>query len=290
MWWNEEGIYILAPNEQGELDARSLTDKSIRSFFLDIPTRCKLFCKAGYDSSRKVIKWLYCTHEDGSAETDYNFDSVLSLNLLTGAFYNWTIDVSTMYMHDVFSIVTQGGPQTFNPVYDDDGVSPVVDDAGDSVVVSSLNSTIQKPTFKYLVSAAGTAVTFAETNNDTYYDWYSYDNQGVDFTSTFTTGYRIDSQTQAYFQSNYVFVFLKEETNASCLMQGRWDWTTSSSEGKWSTSQQLYSTRHGNRALHHRRLKVRGKGKALQLNFTSEAGKPFSVVGWSIWETANEGV
>ena len=288
IWWNEEGIYVLTVNEQGNLDAKSLSDSAIRTFFLEIPTRNKLFAKAAYDASRKEIKWVYRTASSSDQTTDFCYDSVLTLNLLTGAFSKWSVDIDTVCLRGIFALSTQGGPQTFNQVESNGGADTVLDDNSDNVVVSSLSSTVVAPVFKYLVSE-GTNVTFAEANNDSYRDWYEVDNAGVDFDSTFTTGYRVDAQAIAYFQSNYVFVYMKEETDASCFMQGKFDWTTAASEGKWSTAQQIYGTKT-NRALRHRRLKVRGKGKAMQLHFYSETGKPFTIVGWAIWETANQGV
>jgi hypothetical protein len=39
-----------------------------------------------------------------------------------------------------------------------------------------------------------------------------------------------------------------------------------------------------------RRLKVRGKGRALQLRFESETGKPFTIVGWAYKGSANADV
>ena len=289
MWWNEEGIYVMSPNDQGILDAQSLTDRSIRTYFLSIPTRNKLFTKAAYDASRKEVKWLFRYADSGDAqETDYLFDSVLTLNLLTGSFNKWTTGIDNVFLQDLFVLNTQGGPQTFNQLVEADG-DTIQDSSGNNVVISSLSSTVVRPVFKYMVGD-GTNVTYAETNNDDYLDWYEFDNTGEDFTSTFTTGYRLDAESMKYFQSNYVFIFLEELENSSCFMRGVWDWTTSGSESKWSSSQQIYNTRYPNRAVRFRRLKVRGKGRALQLQFTSETGKPFRIVGWSIWETANQGL
>lgn len=107
------------------------------------------------------------------------------------------------------------------------------------------------------------------------------------YTSGFTTGYRLDGQTQRFFQDNYVMVFLDTEDNASCYLQGVFDFTNDGSSGKWSSKQQLYNSALTFRDVDYRRLKIRGKGRALQLKFSGEAGKPFDIIGWSMWITGN---
>ena len=68
-------------------------------------------------------------------------------------------------------------------------------------------------------------------------------------------------------------------------MRGLFDFTNSGNSGKWSTAQQLYNSSLTHRDINFRRLKVRGKGRVIQLKFTSEAMKPFTIIGWSIRET-----
>lgn len=109
---------------------------------------------------------------------------------------------------------------------------------------------------------------------------YGYD-------SGFTTGYRLDGQTQRFFQSNFVQVYLETLANSSCYLQGVFDFTNDPASGKWSTSQQLYNSALTLRDVNQRRLKVRGKGRALQLKFTGEVGAPFDILGWNIWLTSN---
>jgi hypothetical protein len=131
--------------------------------------------------------------------------------------------------------------------------------------------------------------TFAEVKSATLLDW-SDEGTETDYDSYFVTGYKLDGETQRFFQPNYVFVFLETEDNASCYVQGVYDYTTSSAEGKWSSRQQIYNENLTNRGVNFRRLKVRGKGRALQLRFESESQKPFTIIGWSIWETSNSGI
>src|SRR5690606_21216426 len=107
-----------------------------------------------------------------------------------------------------------------------------------------------------------------ETNNENYLDWEQFDDTGLQYESSFVTGYKIHTNGQRYFQANYAFVFLDDLTAESgAYMQSIFDFTTSGNSGKWSSLQQLYNPNLADRSVNHRRLKVRGKGKALQLRF-----------------------
>ena len=146
--------------------------------------------------------------------------------------------------------------------------------------------------FRYQTSCAvsETGYTFGEevvptgTTRD-YTDWINVNETGVDYTSYFLTGAKVHADGMRDFQSNYVSIFSEKETDSSCRMHGRFDWANSEISAEYSTPQQVYTERTG-RAVQRRRLKVRGNGPALQMYFTSEAGKPFNIIGWSIFETA----
>lgn len=291
IWWNTEGIFALT-NDQSGFKVQSLTDKTIRTDFLSIPTRSKLFAIGAYDSSSKNAKWIFRRAESSSTTDDYSFDSVISINFLTGAFYLWTIPDSDIIIHDLFSLVTVGGAQSLDQIYTE-GDDPITDDASDPVLVSSLSTTVVRPQFKYLVSNNG-EITFAECSNLDYLDWVSADDIGTDFISYFITGYRLDGNVQNFFQANYVFIFLENEDDSSCFMQGIWDYATSGDSGLYSSSQQtiqqVFHTNFPHRSVNYRRLKLRGKGRALQLRFDSETGKPFTIIGWSLFETSNASI
>jgi hypothetical protein len=307
MWWNLNGIYTLVPGGSSNLqfDVKSMTDDVIKSYMDDIPMRSKKLARGVYNPLEKVVRWVFRSTEAGSVEEDYTFDSCLTYSFLTQGFYPWTITEGNVEVHDIFIIKGEGGVQSLDGVVElgegavatwtrGDNIE-IQDNTGDVVTTFSISRFLIEPTFKYLCSyptpsASTSEFTFAEVYSAAYLDWYSYDSAGQNYTSTFTVGYKIHSDTQRFFQSNYVFVFLEQETNAGCQMQGLWEWTTSSDSGRWSTSQQIYNSALTDRDINFRRLKVRGKGRALQLKFTSETGKPFTIVGWSLFETQNASI
>jgi hypothetical protein len=114
----------------------------------------------------------------------------------------------------------------------------------------------------------------------------------LEYEAYFTTGYRLDGETQRYFQTNYVMVFLESQTDASLFGQGVFDFTNTANSGRWSTLQQLYNPNQDDtqQDVVYRRLKCRGKGRAVQLRFEGDPGAPFTVIGWNIWATSNASV
>jgi hypothetical protein len=263
IWWSEDGINTIQYDANYDSFAVvSLTDSTIKSFILDIPEFNRQYVKGAFDIHEDCIYWLYNSEADLEVREYYKYNAVLVMNGLSKAFYPWTIG--------------DGTPDVRGLCYVSDGARSVT------------------PRIKYVTTVNQTGseedICFAEFKNTNYLDWETEYANDVDYDSYFITGYRLDAQGIRFFQSNYVWVFLEMETNASCFVQGIWDWTTSSSTGKWSTVQQVYSSSLVDRVLNWRRLKVRGKGKALQLKFYSETGKPFTITGWAIQESANSGI
>lgn len=128
------------------------------------------------------------------------------------------------------------------------------------------------------------------TASDTLYkDWHYLDGAGADYSSYFITGYKVHGEGQRQFQANYVTVFSEVETNSSAFIQYRWDYATDSAGKRMSTAEQVYVAR-SYVAYVPKRLWLRGQGLALQIKFYSETGKPFNIVGYTLWETANANV
>lgn len=86
---------------------------------------------------------------------------------------------------------------------------------------------------------------------------------------------------------------------SGCIMNTRWDWANATSSGKISNDYQIY---RGDR-LHLvtdpdnpeatglpvlvSKNKTKGRGRALQLRFTSETGKDLELYGWAVWSRKN---
>lgn len=88
----------------------------------------------------------------------------------------------------------------------------------------------------------------------------------------------------------------------SCLVTARWEWTDDVKSGRHSNQQQAYKRQrvfipddvldpfNDGFPVAPTKLKLRGKGKSLQLRFESETGKDFTLYGWAIPFTATGNV
>lgn len=285
VWWNTDGIWGIAPTQDGSgLQIISLTFDTIQTFFDDLPTTSKLYVRGYYNTLTRVVSWIYRSTPAGTIEENYKFDAVLNLNTITKAFYPWTIS-SNVTVHGLVVLDGTGGASIEETVTDT-AAETVVDDAGDTVTAFELTNVSVAPKTKFLTSvpAAGTYnFTFAETSDMSFEDWATFGTP-QSYTSYFITGYRLHGQANKNYQTNYVNLY--NEGTGSAYLQGVWDFSTSSSTGRY-TSKQLCQWADGNYSRAYKRRKIRGQGKSLQFKVSSMPNQDFNIVGWSTWETGN---
>lgn len=264
IWWSDDGIYTV--QYEANFDAfsvQSLSLGKIDAFITAIPRLNRKYVKGVYDANNRISYWLYSNTETLTDETAYNYNRVLVMDMTTQAFYPWSLNEHPDVIIRGFVFVQPAS--------------------------RSVDSSI-----KYILTVGddGTAYTlfWGDILDTSYLDWYAYSSGNLDYDSYFLTGYKIHGDTQRFAQPNYIMVFLDTLEDSSCYVQGVFDFSNSGSSGKWSNTQQLYNENITFRNLNYRRLKIRGKGRAIQLKFTSETGKPFSIIGWSIMESQNSGV
>lgn len=286
-WWGEAGILRVNYNPQFDsFDIESITDKNIRTFFLNIPATLRALAKGAYDPYEKRAYWIYQNNtEEGNLAGGFN--KVLCYDSRTQGFFPW----STLAMFDINNLSTSPAIQ---------GIVFVEDSIGVATPALKLTTTLPiNGTTQYL--------TYSDIDHASpmYYDWYKYSNevignttQQVDFLSYFVSGYEIDGQLLKFSQPNYVMLMLEQNYDSdgnriesSAYLQGVFDFAISGDTGKWTTiaqsSQQIFNNSLVDRSVNWRRLKIRGKGRSVQFRVTSETGKPFAIVGWSTWKTQN---
>lgn len=289
-WWGRDGIYALKGDEVGSFKIENLTEKTIdNDFFEDISPTSKETAKGDYNPQTKTIRWLYKSSAGATTDTRYNYDRVLSLNVVTGAFYPWTIDTSVgPTINGVIAVKGSGTDIQEVTVVDNNGAT-VVDTAAETVTVDEAVTVQRAAEFFYVTtkntSGSSYQLTFSQTRDTTYVDWETA-GTGVSYESYFITGYKVRGEASRKFNSNYITVFMETETGASCYIQGLWNYSNSSSSGKWSSEQQVYRTKTL-RDVQQARIKMRGSGRAVQFKFRSEESCPMTIIGWSTWETVN---
>lgn len=255
IFWNNDGIYTLT----GE-GVKALTDNVIKTWYKNLPTRSKANAKGAYNPVEKHVYWVYRSTASTTTNNSFEYDRVLCLNTITGAFYPW-------------SIGTGSGYPTVNGI----------------IVTQYTGEADSKTKFVTTKSTSGSNynLTFSETLATDYEDWDT-PNTGLDYESYFNTGFKIPGGGMGQQFGNYINVYCNVETNSSVKLRAKWDYSNSANSGEWSSEQEVYVTRTFRDTLR-RRVKLRGRGIACQLAFRSSAGKPFNIIGWSMVETVNQG-
>jgi hypothetical protein len=257
-FWTEEGIYAVETDQQGRLAVNILTHDTIDSFYAEIPKEARKYARGSYNHIDYVIQWIYKSSDSTDVTDKYKFDRALNYNTHLKAFYPYTFDTSLGSIHSVNFLTGPGGANT------------------------------PDPTFKYFAST-GTDTAFADLHDSTYADWASAGGVDFDDKSYFITGYRVHGKANMKFQVPYIFVYSRTDDVVSYKVQSIWDYAISSSANRWSSAQLVL---HGNPhySVFHKKIPLRGRGYAMQLKFKSVVGKAFDFIGWSTFESINQGV
>ena len=280
IWWNHEGIFALTKAQAGLVtEVTNLSRTTIQSFYDAIPQSAKLTAKGCYNDQDGIVVWLYNVLP---AEGTYRYTNILVLDAVTQAFYPFTIPTTGDQISGVVAVRTAG--EIFEDfTVRDQSLNQVVTSSGLRVVSSqSIGNSVRSKTFKYL-TISGETTSFAEIRSITYLDWGT-----ENYEDFFITGHRVRGELLKKFQTNYLTVISEEQGLGlgSAFVQGIWDYSTSDGSGKYTNPQQVYRHRLL-RAYQQSKVKIRGNGRSLQFKFYGEQGRPYVIVGWAGFETAN---
>ena len=287
-WWNLDGIYTVTLDPQtNAMKVSSISDTTIKFFFDTIPAEAKQFARGIYDPFTKRIQWIYRNASPRSFEDRYVFDSFLTLSLISNAYFKWSVDTTNVRIHSILDVQSQGG--AFGEVDIIDGAASVIDGSATVIIFEPENTGIDSVTkyFSSYLDGADTKVTFSECYKETYLDWETFDSIGQDFTSYFITGYKLLGKGMTRFQQNYVNIYLDNSVDSSFKIQGLWDFATTGNTGNWTTEQVFYITAD-DYSTKHKRIKIRGNGYACQFKVFNNGNYPFTIYGWSIFESGNK--
>lgn len=132
-------------------------------------------------------------------------------------------------------------------------------------------------------------LTFAEEFREDYRDWVRIDGSGLSFDSFFVGGYGVFGEGNRKFQDNFVTVNYENVPTGRAYIQGLWDYATSGDTGRWSMPQ-IIEHKGGDYKHGHRRIKIRGHGKALSIKVTNNGDYPFVINGWTSLVSSNSSV
>lgn len=317
MYWSDDGIYNVAPNQFGDYIAENITQKTIQKYYDLINGLDRRACKGVYDTYEKTVRWLY-----GGRVASLSKAKELVLDINLGAFYPATIGQVnegsrlplplTGVIVPPFRTLEVDVPVTVNTVPVTIGPNPV------TVSENILQSTTREVIYAVLTGVAPTlSFTFGSYKDQFHKDWRSVDGVGVDAESYLLTGYNSGGDHQRSKQVPYLTVHFNKtedgfftdvngdlfpENPSSCKVQAQWDWANSASSGKWGKEFQAYRFRRhyipgsdadqfdNGYSTVQSRNKLRGQGKVLSLLFKSEPEKHMHLLGWSMIMGSNSNV
>ncbi len=321
LYWSSGGIYALSREQVGfNIINQSLTNNTIQSLYTDLSSPAKLYSTGVYSISNKQVTWLYndTSGYDGTAD-NYVYNRQLNYNVVLNAFYTYTIgtdDTDSVYPR-VSGIYN--ATEFISQTYEEQvvvGTDEVQVSAEDIVIARSAISGAPTKTSYLAVkpSVAGNyEYTFAVLNNPSFLDWESDLSEESDAPAYIETGYEILNDTQRKKQLNYITVHMERTESgfdvdldplneSSCLLQVKWDYSDHSNSGKLGTPFQAYRLRRDyipsgaadtfdyGQSVITTKNKVRGRGRALTMRFSTEAGKNCILYGWGALFTGNSNV
>jgi hypothetical protein len=279
IWWNYDGIYGIRTSRNAiDYDISDLTLDSIKTFYQEIPNDQKTNARAIYNTITSEVQWIYGPEDN---------KRILVFDALNNVFYPWSFDNS------LYKFKTAIGFQNLTAVSENidivtTGGDNIITTDGDTVVSTVFSENNTSLTIKYLVTDGTNDYLMTEDIFD-HVDWKGLPNGDTQFRSFFDTGYRVRGNANRKTQVNWLIVWSEVDLFSSCFVSALWDYSNSGDTGNWSRKQQAISNR---RAYDYgkRRLKIRGSGYAVQFRFESEENKPFTITGWSSFETGNAAV
>ena len=308
-WWSEVGIHALeqASGQFGPIPGKfgndSISEQTIQTFYNNIPDDAKRHAKGIYDPKINVVQWMYS--DNASYQT---YDKILNFDVTLQAFYPWEVSEpeGSSAPRVVGAILDVN--QLVASVEDDvvDNNSEVVTDISlDNVTVLVYNTTVEdRPTNITYLTSVGSNLTFSQFTNREFVDWEAHDSVGLPYLSFMETGYELLEDAMRKKQTVRVFVHFRRTEDdisnplSSCTFRTKWDWSANSFSNKWSRPVEAYRPRtmrlpttadlESGFPVVTSNNKVRGSGKAVQFRFeTSERGKNFDLLGWSVAYAGN---
>ena len=308
MYWANDAIYHLKPNENGLWSTSSLSDKII-TYYQNITDGYKRLANGIYDDNEKQVRWVY-QNDTTEVET-----KELVFDLILGSFYPSVIGAA--YTSQIPAIPLLISPYKYTaidvPVY---SASDKVLSDTDVVVYPTEGVVGGFKTITYLTLINSeftddTSISFSSYSNEDFKDWGE-----TDAPAYLLTGYIGTGDNQRYKQVPYIyFHLLRTETGftdsnddfivqneSSCKVQAQWDWANSANYGKWGKEFQAYRYKRlyipedssdtydsGQRTIVSKN-KLRGRGRVVSFLISTEEDKDMQLLGWSMNIASNQSV
>lgn len=312
-YMSDAGISVIQPDATSlNLIPQNITENSIQTFFNAIPSTSRQNARGVFDTDQRQVRWLY-----NSGEAWYNpefinrYNRELILDLLLPA---WTVNALSDDGADtspgVHGIVRTRDfvSNTSTEVVTDSVGDTVTDSSSEDVTVTYITRSVASTRNKYIILVEDTSwkFGFGYYRNASFRDYPDYSNS--DASAYLITGDITLQDTQRRKSSAYLTVHCERTENgfeegsgesltlsnqSSCLVQPRWDFTNSTNAGRWGEEFEAYrlnpiyipasaaDTFDYSYAVVSTKNKLRGRGRALALKFSSAADKDLRLLGWA---------
>lgn len=306
LFWGDDGIYIISPNEFGDWVAKNLVQNKLQNFYNNISSLSKESAQGFYDSYEHKVRWVYESFVGNTGDT-----KELVLDLQIGSFSTNSINPISGGLPKLVGIYES---PPFRTIPGTDNVTVSVDSVvvGSSIVISGTQ--IRQSSTKeigYIVITSTTDTIkyrFASYKDTKFLDWKSYNGAGIDAEAYILTGYLSAGDFQRQKVVPMLTIYLnKTETGfeldaegdftptnpSSCKVQVQWEWTNSANSNRWGKEFQAYRHRkpyfpnavsdsfdNGYEVVVTKN-KIRGKGRVLSILYKTEPLKDLHLLGWS---------
>ena len=320
-WWTDSGIFRIGQDQvSGALFDEEITNTSIRSLISEVETKDKQDVKGKYDSRTKRIFWLYKSSDNRSPER-YKYNKIIILDTILNAFYIWDIKFKEENSPYVGGIVLTSATNFATIVTDivDSSNNPIVDSNSNNIIADKVFPDFERTNIKFLtivpnsVTNANSFV-FSEERDQNFKEWGTNT-----YRSFIDTGYFMQGDIARTKRAPYMYVYSKRsETKwilnedgdglipdipSSLKVRAFWDWSDSDNSNLRTAAQEVYKRDKvytpdtleaqdfdDGMPVVSSRIRLKGRGQALQLRFESEEDANFHLLGWSVVSEINNNV
>lgn len=297
-WWSKFGIHALVEDQLGQVREQNISINTVQTFFQEIAPDSRDKVVSGYDYINRKIFWLY---PDNDETVTYKRNRILIFDEQLGAFYPWRVEDDNIEGSYILGIINYEVASYTSQVVgvrnEDDDV--VVSSSGDVRANAFLQGFDTPTALKFIVRKNDNTVTFGQFSDISFRDWGA-----VNYSSFVVTGYDFMGDLTRQKNALYITAFLERtETGftlsggeysptrpSGCTVKTFWDFNTTS-----TTAQQAYRLKYPvvvdpddpsifdyPETVVSTRLKVRGRGRSMNIRFEGEDGKDFNLLGWEI--------
>lgn len=315
IYWSEEGIFQVSPNNFGDLVATNISKQTIQTLYDEIDYEKKEMAQGRYDPYEGKVRWLY---GDNFLQEGNVIELVLDTSL--GAFYknNYKNHGNHSVVLPVLVPPYNVGEFEENVTVDGEIVTVGEDDDLENVTISYPVRDTGIRGMRYLVvenvGEDQYNITFATVSNPSFLDWQNVDGVGADAYAFILTGYFSGGDTLRKKQVMKMVTYFRrsetgfeEDTNgdwvpvntSSCLISSQWDWTDNVVAGRWSSAFQAYRIKRpyfpesfddefdNGEPVVVSQSKLRGRGRVVSLKIETEQEKDLQLLGWAMVVGAN---